>query len=94
MYATTSMLQSGNYKKETAKWEGRNAVMKSWTKWKQAYLAAYTRGISRQGTGATNKPFSQATNLVMLPAAHDVMEAFAGSLDNLALAATNNRTTV
>jgi hypothetical protein len=30
----------------------------------------------------------------MLPAAHDVMDALAGLLDNLALAATTDRTTV
>jgi hypothetical protein len=41
MYAATSVLQSGDYKKETDEWEGRNANKKMWTKWKQAYLAAY-----------------------------------------------------
>jgi hypothetical protein len=54
----------------------------------------YARGVNRQCTGATDKPFSQAANLVMLPAAHDVMDALVGSLDNLALVATTNRTTV
>jgi hypothetical protein len=44
--------------------------------------------------GATDKQFSQATNLVTLPAAHDVMDALTGLLDNLALVATTNRTTV
>jgi len=44
MYATTSVLQSGAHKKETNKWEGRNANKKTWTEWKQAYLAAYARG--------------------------------------------------
>jgi hypothetical protein len=94
MYAATSVLQLGNYKKETNKWEGRNASKKTWTKWKQAYLAAYARGINRRCAGATDKPFSQATNLVMLPATHDMMDALAGSLDNLALAATSDRTNV
>ncbi len=41
MYAATSVLQSGDYKKETNEWEGRNANKKAWTKWKQAYLAVY-----------------------------------------------------
>jgi hypothetical protein len=58
MYAATSIFQSGNYKKETDKWDGRNAAMKPWTKWKQAYLTAYTRGVNRQQAGATDKPFS------------------------------------
>jgi hypothetical protein len=93
LYTATSILQLGNYKKETNKWEGRNAAMKTWSKWKQAYLAAYARGINRLRAGATDKPFSQAANLVMLPAVHEVMDALAGSLDNLALAATTNRTT-
>ncbi len=68
--------------------------MKTWAKWKQAYLAVYTRGLNRQRTGATYKLFSQAANLVMIPIVHDVMDALAGLLDNLALVATTNRTTV
>ncbi len=94
MYATTSILQSDNYKKETDKWEGCSAAMKTWAKWKHAYLTTYARGINRQCAGASDKPFSQAANLVMLPAAHVVMDALAGLLDNLGLAATTNRTTV
>jgi hypothetical protein len=94
MYAATSVLQLGNYKKKTNKWEGQNVAMKTWSKWKQAYLAAYARGVNCQCAGATDKLFSQAANLVMLPAAHDVMDALAGLFDNLALAATTNRTTV
>ncbi len=62
--------------------------------WKQAYLAAYIRGVNRQRAGASDKPFSQAANLVTLPAAHEVMGALAGLLDNLAFAATSNTTTV
>ncbi len=50
-----------------------------------AYLTAYARGVNRQRAGATGKLFSQAANLAMLPAAHDVMDALAGLLDNLAL---------
>jgi hypothetical protein len=34
MYATTSVLKLGDYKKETDKWEGCNAPKKTWTKWK------------------------------------------------------------
>jgi hypothetical protein len=94
MYAATSVRQLGNYKKKTDKWEGRNAAMKTWSEWKQAYLAAYATGINRQCAGATDKPFSRAANLVMLPAAHDMMVTLAGLLDNLGLAATTKRTTV
>ncbi len=92
MYTATAILQSGNYKKETDEWEGRNTAMKTWSEWKQAYLTAYARGVNRQREGATDKPFSQAANLVTLPATHDVMDAFAGLLD--ALMGTTDRTTV
>jgi hypothetical protein len=68
--------------------------MKSWSKWKQAYLATYARGVNRQRAGATDKPFSQASNLVTLRTTHNMMDALARLLDNLALAATTNRTTV
>ncbi len=78
MYAVTSILHSGNNKKETDKWEGCSAAMKTWCKWKQAYLAAYARGVNHQRAGATDELFSQAAKLVMLPATHDVMDALAG----------------
>jgi hypothetical protein len=94
MYTATSVLQSCDYKKETDEWEGCNAAMKSWSRWKQAYLVMYAGGVNRQCAGATDKPFSRAANLVTLTAAHDMMDALAGSLDNLALAATTDRTTV
>ncbi len=58
MYAATSMLQSGDYKKVIDKWEGRDASKKTWTKWKQAYLVAYARGVNHQCTGALNEPIS------------------------------------
>ena len=58
MYAATSVLQSGDYKKETDEWEGRHASIKTWTEWKQAYLAAYARGVNRQRAGATDEPFT------------------------------------
>jgi hypothetical protein len=38
MYAATSVLQSGDYKKEIDKWKGCDAHKKTWT-WKHAYLA-------------------------------------------------------
>jgi hypothetical protein len=92
MYAAFSVLQSGDYKKETDEWEGRNANKKTWTKWKQAYLAAYVRGINRQLAGATDEPFTRAANSIMSAATTDVMDALLGSLNNLAVAATSNKT--
>jgi hypothetical protein len=67
MYTATSVLQSGDYKNEMDKWEGRSVAMKTWAKWKQVYLAAYARGVNRQRVGATDKPFSQAANLGHAP---------------------------
>ncbi len=94
MYATTSVLQLGDYQEKTDEWKGRIVSMKIWTKWKQAYLTAYARGINCQCAGATDKPFSQAANLVTPLVTHDVMDALTGSLDNLVLAATSNKTIV
>jgi hypothetical protein len=92
MYAATSVLQSWDYKKETDEWEGRNVNRKTWTKWKQAYLAAYAQGINHQRAGATDEPFTRAATSIMPAATTDVMDALTGSLDNLALAATSNKT--
>jgi hypothetical protein len=91
MYAATSVLQSGDYKKETDEWVGRNANKKTWTKWKQAYLAAYAQGINSQHAGAMDEPFTRAANSIMPAATTDVMDALAGSLNNLALAATSDK---
>ena len=92
MYATTSVLQA--HKKETDEWEGRSANKKTWTEWKQAYLAAYVQGINRQRAGATDELFTRAANNIMPAATTDVIDALVGSLDNLALAATSNKTTL
>ncbi len=85
------MLQSGDYKKETDEWEGRNASKKTWTEWKQAYLAAYARSINRQRAGATDELFTRASNNIIPAVPTDVMDALTGSLDNLALAATSDK---
>ena len=94
MYATTSVLQSGAHTKEINEWEGHNANKKTWTEWKQAYLAVYAQGINRQRAGATYEPFTRAANNIMPAATTDVIDALVGSLDNLALAATSNKTTL
>ena len=70
---------SGDYKKETDEWEFRNANKKTWTEWKQAYLAAYAQGINWQCAGATDEPFTRAANNIMWMEITDVMDALAGS---------------
>ena len=68
MYAATSVLQSGDYKKETDKWEGWDAHKKTWTKWKQAYLAAYAQGITASMPGLQmNRSPEQPTTSCPLP---------------------------
>ena len=57
-------------------------------------MAAYARGINRQRVGATDEPFTRVANNIMPPAMVDVMDALVGLLDNLALAATSNKTAV
>jgi hypothetical protein len=69
-----------------------NPNKKTWTEWKQAYLAAYAWGINHQRAGATDELFTRAANNIMPAASTDVMDALAGSLDNLALAATSDKT--
>jgi hypothetical protein len=93
MYATTSVVQSGDHKKETHKWEGRDAHKKTWTEWKQAYLATYAQGIHRQRVGATDELFTRAANNIMPPATAGKMDALVGLLDK-ALAATSDKTPV
>ena len=96
MYAATSVsvLQSGDYKKQAVEWEGDDAHRKTWSEKNQAYLAAYAWGINRQRAKATHELFTRAAINIMPPATADVMDALTGSLDNLALAATSDKTTV
>ncbi len=96
MYAATSVsvLQSGDYKKQAVEWEGDDAHRKTWSEKNQAYLAAYAWGINRQRARATHELFTRAAINIMPPATADVMDALTGSLDNLALAATSDKTTV
>ena len=65
MYVATSVLQSGAHTKEINEWEGHNANKKTWTEWKQAYLATYAQGINHQHAGATYEPFTRAANNIM-----------------------------
>ena len=68
MYTATFVLQSGDYKKETDKWEGHDAHKKTWTKWKQAYLAAYAQGITASMPGLQmNRSPEQPTTSCPLP---------------------------
>jgi hypothetical protein len=48
--------------------------------------------MSRQWAGATDEPFTRAAINIMPSVPPDVMDALAGSLNNLALAATNDTT--
>jgi hypothetical protein len=96
MYAATSVLQLGNYKKETdnGKMGRTQCFHENLDRVETGLFGAYARGVNRQWAGVTDEPFSRVANLVTLPATHDVIDALAGLLDNLALAATSNRTNV
>jgi hypothetical protein len=68
MYATTLVLQSGNYKKKTGEWEGCDASKKTWTKWKQAYMAVYARASAANArVPRTNRSTKQPTWLCSKP---------------------------
>ena len=57
-------------------------------------MAAYAQGINRQRAGATDEPFTRAANSIMPPATANAMDVLVGLLDNLALAATSDKTAV
>jgi hypothetical protein len=69
---------------------------RSWAEWKKLYPAAYARGVNRQCAGATDKLFSKgAANLaIILTEAPQLNDAITGALDNLALAATRDKTII
>jgi len=100
--ASTSVLASNHFPRPTDEWEARPRAQKTWTEWKLHYRAAHlARKRQLLASGKTPTAFgaaNAATAATAAPVEPDITpETFAkldGYLDNLAAAATTEKTTL
>ena len=94
--ASTAVLASDHYPRPTDEWEAKPRHEKTWDNWKLHYRAAHL-ARKRQLLAATQPPFQHAANAATT---HDTtidpttFDRLDGYLDNLAAAATSERTTL
>ncbi len=93
--ASTAVLASGHFSRPTDEWEALPRASKTWTAWKTRYRAAH---IARKRQPLAAGTTSLGTANTVTPTGDTITpETFArldGYLDNLALAATTERTTL
>ena len=94
--ASTSVLASEHFPRATDEWEALPRASKTWPAWKAHYRAAHI-ARKRQMMAAGNATFGSANAVTTVDEATITPETFArldGYLDNLASAATTERTTL
>jgi len=100
--ASTAVLASNHFPRPTDEWEARPRAAKTWTEWKLHYRAAHLarkRQLLASGkTPTTYGSANAATAAFVTPTENDITpETFAkldGYLDNLAAAASTEKTTL
>ena len=94
--ATTLVLASGHFPRPTDDWEAKAPADKTWTAWKTHYRAAHTaRRRQMLAAGTTMMGGANAVTTVDTePLTDATLARLDGYLDNLAAAATNERTTL
>jgi len=89
--ASTAVLASDHFPRPTDEWEARPRNLKTWTAWKTHYRAAHIARKRQQLAAGTAYSVMEVDDAAITP------ETFArldGYLDNLAAAATTERTTL
>ena len=96
--ASTAILASGHFPRPTDEWEALTANAKTWAAWKTHYRAAHiARKRQMLAAGKTTSSFGGAAHVVTTidEAISDVtLTRLDGYLDNLAAAATTERSTL
>ncbi len=95
--ASTAVLASNHYPRPTDDWEAKPRAMKTWPAWKAHYRAAHLARKRQLLASGTALPASPAQAFLTGHEAAIPEEPFAkldGYLDNLAAAATTERTTL
>jgi hypothetical protein len=94
--ALTAVLASEHFPRPTDEWEALPRIQKTWTAWKTHYCAAHLARkclllASGRSTSTGNTAHAVTYDATLQP---DTLNRLDGYLDNLAAAATNDRTTL
>ena len=91
MMASAAVLAAQHFPREVDDWEGLPAASRTWTAWKTAFRLAHLKRQRQILASGGGEPLGGAHGV--MPAGHPpTMDRLESALDNLALAATNNRT--
>ena len=97
--ALTSVMASQHFPRATDDWEALLAVQKTWAAWKTAFCTAHTARLWLQASTGSTGPFGNAVifgnaSAVTAPGPPVAVPGIKTVLNNLALAVTNNNTTI
>jgi hypothetical protein len=91
MMASAAVLAAQHFPREVDDWEGLPAASRTWTAWKTAFRLAHLKRQRQILASGGGEPLGGAHGV--MPAGHPpTMDRLESALDNLALAATNDRT--
>jgi hypothetical protein len=88
MMALAAVLTVQHFPCEVNNWEGLPAISRSWAAWKMAFRLAHLKHQRQILASGGGEPLNEAHGV--LPAVEPAIKQLEASLDNLALAATNN----
>jgi hypothetical protein len=92
MMASAAVLAAQHFPREVDDWEGLPASSRTWTAWKTAFRLAHLKRQRQILASGGGEPLGGAHGVTPAPFSPDSMDRFGSALDNLALAATNDKT--
>ena len=92
MMASAAVLAAQHFPREVDDWEGLPAASRTWTAWKTAFRLVHLKRQRQILASGGGKPLGGAHGVTPTPFLPDSMDRFGSALDNLALAATNDKT--
>ena len=91
MMASAAVLAAQHFPREVDDWEGLPAASRTWTAWKTAFRLAHLKRQRQILASGGGEPLGGAHGVTPAPFMPD-MDRLGSALDNLALAATNDKT--
>ena len=92
MMASAAVLAAQHFPRKVDDWEGLPAASRTWTAWKTAFRLAHLKRQRQILASGGGEPLGGAHGVTPTPFLPDSMDRFGSALDNLALAATNDKT--
>ncbi len=92
--ASTAVLASQHYPRTTDKWEALAPAQKTWAIWKTKYRVAHIARRRQLLAAGTTEPLSRAHAVTTDTTVGDTFDKLDGYLDNLANAATQEKSTL